>query len=69
MKRSTLKRLTTSTALVMIGVAVWYVSGADYEDALDAEREYCALVFKGTYPDYKHIYAEVCHVDGTVRAH
>lgn len=68
MKKATLKRRALVTAmLLLLGAVAAYVSNADYDDALEAQRVYCSLVFKGTYPDYKNIYAEVCNADGTVR--
>lgn len=48
--------------ICLIGAFLWNSPGSDDVDA----AQYCQFVHDGTWPDYRHIYAKQCHVDGTV---
>lgn len=49
----------------LLGAAVFvYMSGSDYEDALQEQQTYCANVHAGFWPDYNKNYHEVCDGNG-----
>lgn len=56
-------------AMIAVLLLMGVVGHFDYEDAQLAEQNYCQNVHDGFWPDYDHIYDEVCHGNYAARNH
>lgn len=59
---------TSITFLLFMAIAcvgIKWVVGQPDDQFLEAQQ-YCQKVHDKSWPDFHHVYAEQCHVDGTV---
>jgi hypothetical protein len=49
----------------IIGVLIVLLTHSPTDVEIDA-RQYCSMVHKGTWPDFKRVYKQQCHRDGSV---
>lgn len=63
----TLKKLGLLTALLATIVLVGYAEDSAYRDFVRERENYCHMVRKGYWPDYREIYATECQLLGPLR--
>lgn len=61
MTARTKARLMAAAGVVLVIAVLGWVGHMDYQDAVMEQKHYCIMVERGAWPDFRHIYEDVCH--------